>query len=341
MRLKIEEIAIFGDSCPKGHAMEEAITRDGATACGVCLKTQPKGVTMHICAPCDYNVCAACFQSEGGGRQPATKPKLVRTQSNAAMARADPANGVVFELSRASAAMCKNLFDGLDVECDEYLTASARPTSFVCCAFLLLSSLPTHSHRIATTQHVLFCQAFARKSDSHAQREAFSELCRFFDPDHDGKITLDEMTEGLRNLGHHFIAHDAPIQREVNQHIRAQVATFVQHDVALQASVREHVAAAKAAHAAAAAHSKNDKGGGGGCVKLLVRALLLALVVFGALLAYRCAALQRATGRWPDDVATVASGELQRVAAAARGLAARAMAAAGGSQGGDDGKGEL
>ena len=195
----------------------------------------------------------------------------------------------------------------------------------------------THTGSQHHNTHV--CQAFARKSDSHAQREAFSELCRFFDPDHDGKITLDEMTEGLRNLGHHFIAHDAPIQREVNQHIRAQVATFVQHDAALQASVREHVAAAKAAHAAAA-HSKNDKGGGGGCVKLLVRALLLALVVFGALLAYRCAALQRATGRWPDDVATVASGELQRVAAAARGLAARAMAAAGGSQGGD-GKGEL
>jgi len=193
VRLKIEQIAIFGDSCPKGHAMEEKLTRDAAMQCGVCGETQAKGTTMHVCEPCAWTVCASCFQSEGGSRMPVTQPKLVRTQSNAAMARHDPANGIVFGLSSASTAMIKNLFDGLDVECDEYLEASA----------------------------------FARKNDAGTQREAFEELCLFFDPDHDGKITLDELLEGLQNLGHHFIAHDAPIQDEVNAHIRAQVHTFV------------------------------------------------------------------------------------------------------------------
>ena len=126
VRLKIEEIAIFGDTCPKGHPLEKGATRDAGITCSLCKKKQPKGTTMHICEPCAYTCCATCFQSEGSGRQPATKPKLVRTRSDASKARADPANGIVFNLSTASTAACKSLFDGLDLECDDYLTASAR-----------------------------------------------------------------------------------------------------------------------------------------------------------------------------------------------------------------------
>ena len=176
-------------------------------------------------------------------------------------------------------------------------------------------------------------QVFARKSDGESATLAFNELCNYFDPDHDGKITFDEMSEGLRNLGHHFIAHDAPIQGELNQYIRAQVATFVQHDPALQASVQA-IVAAKAAGAKAGADAR--RAGGGGCGAFLVRMLLFSLVVAGAWLAYRCAAVKIATGHWPDDVAALAALELQKLAVTVQGLVAEAT-----SGGAEEGKGEL
>ena len=71
-----------------------------------------------------------------------------------------------------------------------------------------------------------------------------------------------------------------------------------------------------------------NKGGDDGWARFLVRSLLIFLIVFGGLLGYRCWRIQQATGRWPDDVATVAAAEVANLGSLVRGLVGQVRDAA-------------